>query len=195
MTNAKLWFNKRDTATIIMNQISVEFEIGHKISSLNELEKHICENGNFEVEIRYTDTLSDEVTILLQQILALFDHLKNELGSIRFNYVILPREQVTLDFTKCKYIGEAYLEMRSKMEWDDWYGENLSALWDILTGLPYKGDDFVILRPYMYLDIPYDKNAEFTESINKICDIFREAQDKYEDITVKIQYVDESSNS
>lgn len=56
------------------------------------------------------------------------------------------RIAVTLDFTACKYIPELYKEIRTKMEWDDDFGENLSALWDILTGMPYKGDDFTIIR-------------------------------------------------
>ena len=57
------------------------------------------------------------------------------------------RVRVTLDFTRCRYIGELYLEMRTKMEWDEDFGENFSALWDILGGMPYKGDDFTILCP------------------------------------------------
>lgn len=75
------------------------------------------------------------------------------------------RVQVTLDFTKCRYIGELYLEMRIKMEWDDDFGENFSALWDILRGMPYKGNDFTILRPHRYTDIPYGDNEGFGEYV------------------------------
>ena len=70
------------------------------------------------------------------------------------------------------------------------YGSNLDALWDILTGLPYKGDDFVILRPRAYSGIPHGKNREFTEAVDKICQIFEEAQTTYGEITVKLQYTD-----
>lgn len=62
------------------------------------------------------------------------------------------RVSVILDFTQCKYVGEMYLEMRKKMKWEDWYGENLYALWDILTSLPHEGDDFTIIRPYHYTE-------------------------------------------
>ena len=29
----------------------------------------------------------------------------------------------------------------------DWYGENLDALHDILTGLPHRGSRFIITKP------------------------------------------------
>jgi RNAse (barnase) inhibitor barstar len=37
--------------------------------------------------------------------------------------------------------------MRQKMAWKDWYGENLDALHDILTGLPHRGTRFVLTLP------------------------------------------------
>lgn len=99
------------------------------------------------------------------------------------------RETVTLDFTSQKYLGQIYQEMREKMEWEDFYGENLDALWDILRGMPYKGDDFLILRPVRYKGIPYGDNDAFTEYVDSICDVFQEAQDEGH-LTVKIQYTD-----
>lgn len=92
----------------------------------------------------------------------------------------MAREEVILDFRKCTSITSIYDEMRVKMEWQDWYGTNLDALWDILTGLPYRGDDFVILRKAHYDD--------FTVAVNKICNLFLEAQEEYKQITVSIRY-------
>lgn len=99
------------------------------------------------------------------------------------------RVRVTLDFTRCRYIGELYLEMRTKMEWDEDFGENFSALWDILRGMPYKGDDFTILRPRRYTEIPYDDNEGFGEYVDKIYTTFLEAQQKGI-LTVRMEYVD-----
>lgn len=99
------------------------------------------------------------------------------------------RVQVTLDFTQCKYLGELFKEMRVTMEWDDDFGENLSALWDILRGMPYKGDDFTILRLQQYTDIPHGQDAVFTEYVDKICAIFQRAQSQGL-ITVDIQHYD-----
>lgn len=103
------------------------------------------------------------------------------------------RVSVTLDFTGCKYIGEVFLEMRTKMEWADYFGENLDALWDILRGMPYKGDDFTIIRPRYFTGVAYGEDAGFTEYVDKICSIFQEAESKGY-ITVKIEYTDEEAD-
>ena len=99
------------------------------------------------------------------------------------------RVSVTLDFTTCKYIGEVFFEMRTKMEWDDDFGENLSALWDILSAMPYKGDDFTIIRPRWFTGIPHGQSAGFTEYVDKICSIFQRAEAQGL-LTVQIDYTD-----
>ena len=86
------------------------------------------------------------------------------------------RVAVTLDFTPCKHLSDVFKEMRRKMEWDEDYGENLSALWDILWGMPYKGNDFTIIRPRHFTNIPYGQDQKFTEYVDKICSIFQRAQ-------------------
>ncbi len=96
---------------------------------------------------------------------------------------------VTLDFTKCKYISEVYQEMRTKMQWQDWYGECIYAIWDILRGLPHYGDHFTILRPMHYTDIPYGQNEQFTRYVDKVCQAFLDAEQCCEEIQVKIEYV------
>ena len=85
------------------------------------------------------------------------------------------KEYVTLDFSECKYISEIYQQMREKMNWDDWYGENLYAVWDILTGLPHYGNDFTIIRPLHYQNIPHGQDKQFESYINKLCDTFMDA--------------------
>lgn len=54
---------------------------------------------------------------------------------------------VLLDFSDCTGKNALYKELRKKMAWEDWYGENLDALYDILTGLPHKGRRFVFVMP------------------------------------------------
>lgn len=187
------WFDKRNTAWSVFNILSTEFEIEPKVFTLGEVEQFIRCNGNFRVEMRYVDEPVGEARVVLDEVISLFERLRTELGTEHFDYAILPREQVTLDFTNCKYIHrDVYGEMRRKMDWDDWYGENYSALWDILTGLSYKGDDFTILRPRMYRDIPYGDNVIFTETVDNICAVFLRAQQTYGDITVDIRYVDDA---
>jgi protein-tyrosine phosphatase len=54
---------------------------------------------------------------------------------------------VFVDFTACAEIGELYQELREKLHWEDWYAENLDALYDVLTGLPHSGSRFVLCMP------------------------------------------------
>ena len=54
---------------------------------------------------------------------------------------------VLLDFSACAEIDELYRELRHELAWEDWYGENLDALYDILTGLPHRGERFVMIMP------------------------------------------------
>jgi len=52
-----------------------------------------------------------------------------------------------LDFAGCADRGGLYAVLRRGMGWADWYGENLDALWDVLTGLPHDGRRFVLALP------------------------------------------------
>ena len=78
---------------------------------------------------------------------------------------------VFLDFSNCGDIPSLYAEMRHKMEWEDWYGENLDALYDVLTGLPHRGTHFVLIMP------GEDAPAEVRLYADRIADVFREAEE------------------
>ena len=59
----------------------------------------------------------------------------------------LCKEDVTLDFSLCRSREELYAVLRREMLWKKFYGENLDALWDVLTGLPHRGTRFSIIPP------------------------------------------------
>ena len=40
-----------------------------------------------------------------------------------------------LDFSKCKYLGEVHELIKKELELPEFYGCNLDALWDAITGL------------------------------------------------------------
>lgn len=40
-----------------------------------------------------------------------------------------------LDFSDFQYLGEVHKIIQEKLELPEWYGENLDALWDALTGI------------------------------------------------------------
>ena len=75
---------------------------------------------------------------------------------------------VTLDFSRCDNVPSLYARIREKMAWQDWYGENLDALYDILTGLPHRGEHFVLIPPA-------SSSAELTEYIDRLQSVFAEA--------------------
>ena len=54
---------------------------------------------------------------------------------------------VLVDFSLCPDIPSLYRELREKLQWEDWYGENLDALFDVLTGLPHRGERFALTMP------------------------------------------------
>lgn len=83
-------------------------------------------------------------------------------------------EPVELDFSRCAEKQELFREMREKMDWQKWYGSNLDALWDVLTGLPHKGKHFIIRLP--------DAESDIASYADSICDIFREAGVSFETV-------------
>lgn len=56
-------------------------------------------------------------------------------------------DDAVLDFSACETRSELYAVLRREMLWQDFYGENLDALWDILTGLPHRGRSFTLIMP------------------------------------------------
>ena len=73
---------------------------------------------------------------------------------------------VLLDFSNCADIPDLYRELREKMGWERWYGENLDALYDILTGLEHRGSRFAMALP------GDDAPPEVRLYAQRICDIF-----------------------
>lgn len=55
--------------------------------------------------------------------------------------------ELTLDFSACRERPELYDVLAARMLWQEWYGRNLDALYDILTGMPHLGRRFRILLP------------------------------------------------
>lgn len=72
-----------------------------------------------------------------------------------------------LDFIGCERREELYAVLRRAMGWQDWYGENLDALWDVLTGLPHEGERFTIALPR--------ESSPVRDYAEKIRGVFREA--------------------
>ena len=83
-------------------------------------------------------------------------------------------DKVVIDFTGCKYLGELHLELKNKLQFPDFYGENLDALWDCITGM-VKVPDYVQIKGIGSL------KPDIQEHAMKIYDIFDEAKKEFGD--------------
>ena len=77
-------------------------------------------------------------------------------------------DSLVIDFSSCKSREQLYSVLREKMAWQPWYGGNLDALWDILTGLPHRGKSFRIV-------LPVQGDEDVLEYARLIETVFREA--------------------
>lgn len=87
-------------------------------------------------------------------------------------------KKIEVDFSKCRYIGELYLELKQKLELPDWCGENLDALWDALTGIMYTPAEISIKKTTAW--------KEIQEHANSIVDTMHEAETLYHEISVTV---------
>lgn len=87
-----------------------------------------------------------------------------------------------LDFSSCKYLGEVHEIIKTELELPDWYGANLDALWDAVTGLMYVPANIKIIFK------PETKATEnLSDEIEKIISVFFEAQEEYNQIKVTVE--------
>ena len=81
---------------------------------------------------------------------------------------------IRVDFSKCENSEQMHEQLRRALNLPEYYGGNLDALWDVLTGLPYKGKHFIITLP--------DAESDIASYADSICDIFREAGVSFETV-------------
>ena len=86
-----------------------------------------------------------------------------------------------LDFSKCKYLGEVHEIIKKELELPEWYGANLDALWDSITGIMYVPANIkMIYKPET------KASQKLTDEIEQIISVFFEAQEEYGQIKVTI---------
>ena len=93
----------------------------------------------------------------------------------------IPKDRV-LDFSKCQYLGEVHQVIQKELELPEWYGQNLDALWDSITGIMYVPVNIkIIYKPET------KKSDEMFSEVNKIVDVFKEAEQEYNEIILSIE--------
>ena len=81
-----------------------------------------------------------------------------------------------LDFSECRYLGEIYEAIKNELELPAWFGANLDALWDSVTGIMYTPAEIRISRTV--------GRSELLLDVDEIIAVFREAEEKYHEISV-----------
>lgn len=90
-------------------------------------------------------------------------------------------KNIVIDFSKCKYPMDLHNQLSEKLELPEWYGNNLDALWDMLTGFIETPISITVIFK------PDTKAAEnLKENVLKIIETFKEAAQ--EDDEIKFSY-------
>lgn len=87
-----------------------------------------------------------------------------------------------LDFSDCGTLLEVHEQIRKELQLPRWYGQNLDALWDSLTGImAIPADVTIVYRPQT-------KAAEkLRPDILEIVEVFQEAQDQAGVLTLHVE--------
>ena len=87
-----------------------------------------------------------------------------------------------LDFSSCKYLGEVHELIKKELELPEFYGCNLDALWDSITGLMYVPANIkIVFKPETVAA------QKLADEIEKIIEVFKEAEQEYNEIKVSVE--------
>ena len=73
-----------------------------------------------------------------------------------------------LDFSECTTLGEIYAVIRGTLDLPEEFGENLSALWDVITGMTPVPAEISVIK--------CAKNSELVPYIERIIAIMHRAE-------------------
>ena len=86
-----------------------------------------------------------------------------------------------LDFSECNYLGEIHHRIQTVLELPDWYGQNLDALWDSITGIMYLPAEITIIFQPQTIQA-----LQLSEEVDKIITVFKEAANEFGEIVLNI---------
>lgn len=87
--------------------------------------------------------------------------------------------EITLNFKNCKYLSDLHREFKKKFNFPNYYGENLSALWDCL-------DNYCDWNLTVYVQGIYELPKEWNEYIDKVLRIFNDVHKSTPNIKFEI---------
>ncbi|MGN1432080.1 MAG: barstar family protein [Ruminococcus sp.] len=86
-----------------------------------------------------------------------------------------------LDFSECNYLGEIHQKIQTVLGLPDWYGQNLDALWDAITGIMYLPAEITIIFQPQTIQA-----LQLSEEVDKIITVFKEAANEFGEIVLNI---------
>ena len=95
-------------------------------------------------------------------------------------------EKTVLDFASAANAFDLYREMSVKLAWEEWYGCNLDAVYDVLTGQPRNTRKITIVRKKTYTGILWGQSEAFTRYVDRLCDVFRDAEEESGSFSLEI---------
>jgi len=90
--------------------------------------------------------------------------------------------EVTLNFSDCDYLGEVHNIIREQLNLPEWYGCNLDALWDCLTGVMQTPANIkIVFKPEK------KSTLALSDEIQRIIEVFKEATDEYGEFQLAVE--------
>ncbi|MFI3326619.1 MAG: barstar family protein [Clostridia bacterium] len=93
-------------------------------------------------------------------------------------------EKIKVDFTGCKYLAELHKILKESLNFPDYYGENLDALWDLLDYYTDENITILIIKLGDYSLI--GKNE--AEYVKKLIKLFTQIEEK--NTNIKFEYME-----
>ncbi|MCY9288533.1 barstar family protein [Bacillus haynesii] len=87
---------------------------------------------------------------------------------------------IILDGDKFRTLDSLHKILKERLDLPDYYGENLNALWDSLTGW--------IERPVTIIWRDFEKSKSYLGyNADEVLEVFKEAQDELGDLIIKVE--------
>ena len=96
------------------------------------------------------------------------------------------KKTITLDLTKCKYLGELHERIRVAFDFPVWYGANWDAFWDLLR----SECDADKLEVFGVDTLPTDFDEEI-KFMKTVLEKFKNSCKKYDDF-FEYEFIDRS---
>ncbi|WP_105978854.1 barstar family protein [Bacillus paralicheniformis] len=89
-------------------------------------------------------------------------------------------DEIILDGDKFRTLDGLHKTLKERLDFPDYYGENLNALWDCLTGW--------IERPVTIIWRDFEKSKSYLGySADEVLEVFKEAQEELGDLIIKVE--------